>query len=61
MRRPAPYCGPCNRHHEPRSTELCRSNRLWSLLGCLLLFVACIITGVALGLLSVGIAPGGAL
>ncbi|AEK09862.1 hypothetical protein FGG30_gp050 [Mycobacterium phage Pixie] len=51
---PAPYCLPCNAHHVPGSTSRCGAERLGALLGWVLLTLAMVIVGLALGALSVG-------
>ncbi|AJD82272.1 hypothetical protein PBI_KESHU_52 [Mycobacterium phage Keshu] len=51
---PQPYCLPCNRHHVPGSTDRCAAERLGALLGLVLLTLAMVIVGLALGALSVG-------
>ncbi|QFG09436.1 hypothetical protein I5H08_gp051 [Mycobacterium phage Yuna] len=52
---PAPYCLPCNRHH----VDACPpGERLWALLGVLLLNVAMVIVGLAAGALWLGLGAG---
>ena len=50
----APYCLPCNRHHVPGTTPMCRQNRAWMLIGWFLFTMALLIIAMAAAGLSVG-------